>query len=224
MTIRNAVEAIDADFPNQFSDERKTGWVSQVEHQIISEIMLLNPADYENYHWAYDADRELVLPEPYAQLYTLYLAAQMHLAYHEADNYQNTMQLFNAVWDECSRWYADTYRPAELALEGRARPMPIETWRQGETITIEFVLPYEAEQIKALSVRLISYDRQNTYTLENMTIEGRSARLTLSSDTTAAMATGVWQGIALLTTTEDVTMQSGAAYRMRIVDVSYGVI
>lgn len=224
MTIRNAIAAVDADYPNSFSDDRKTAWVSQVEHQIISEIMLLNPADYEDYHWAYDADRELVLPEPYAQLYTLYVIAQMHLAYHEADNYQNTMMLFNAVWDECCAWYAYTYRPAELAPELRARPTPIETWRQGETIAIDFVLPYDAEDVQDLVVMLVSYDSQITRTLDDMQISGTTARLTLDAETTAGMATGIWKGVATITGVNGVTMQSSEAYVMRIVDVRAGLM
>lgn len=224
MTIRNAISVIDADFPNTFDAERKTGWISRCEKQIISEIMLLNPADYDDYHWAYDADRELVMPEPYAQLYTLYVIAQLHLAYHEADNYQNTMQTYNAVWDECAGWYADTYHPARVEPFLRARPTPIETWMQGETIAIDFVLPYDAANVQALTVQLVSYDSQIMRTLDDMQISDTTARLTLDAETTAGMATGIWKGVATITDVNGVTMQSSEAYVMRIVDVRAGLM
>lgn len=224
MTIRNAISVIDADYPNTFDEERKTGWISRCEKQIISEIMLLNPADYDDYHWAYDADRELAMPEPYAQLYTLYVIAQMHLAYHEADNYQNTMQLFNRVWTECCGWYADTYRPAELDPFLRARPVPIETWMQGETIAIDFMLPYDAEDVQDLAVMLISYDGMITRTKDDTTLSGMTARLTLDAETTAGMATGIWKGVVTIADINSVTMQSSEAYVMRIVDTRAGLM
>lgn len=224
MTIRGAIRVIDADYPNTFDEERKTSWISRCEKQIISEIMLLNPADYDNYHWAYDADRELAMPEPYAQLYTLYVIAQMHLAYHEADNYQNTMQLFNRVWTECCGWYADTYRPAELEPFLRARPVPIETWMQGETIAIDFMLPYDAEDVQAITMTLVSYDAEIVKTLADMDVEGMTARVTLDAETTASMPTGIWRGVVMITGTDGVTTQSTEAYTMRIVDVRLGLM
>lgn len=224
MTIRNAISVIDADFPNTFDAERKTGWISRCEKQIISEIMLLNPADYDDYHWAYDADRELVMPEPYAQLYTLYVIAQLHLAYHEADNYQNTMQTYNAVWDECAGWYADTYHPARVEPFLRARPTPIETWMQGETIAIEFMLPYDAENVSAIAMTLVAYDAEIVRTKDDMALSGSTARVTLDAETTAGMPTGIWRGVVLVTDTDGTTIQSTEAYTMRLVDVRAGLM
>lgn len=219
MTIRSIISTIDADTPNSFSKERKTGWISRCEKQIISEIMLLNPAEYDDYSWDYDADRELVLPEPYTQLYALYVAAQMHLAYQEADGYQNTMQIFNTVWDDCCAWYADTYSPANLAPEDRARPVPIETWVQGETITIEFTLPYDQSSIAEIVLTLIAYNSELVRTSADMEISGSVARLTLDSSVTAGMPTGIWRAVVMVTDTAGVTVHSAQAYTMRLVDV-----
>lgn len=221
MTIREAIAYIDETFPNQFSEERKTEWIDRCEKMIVSEIMLLDPRKHETYRWAYDADRELIAPAPYDRLYTLYLEAQHYLASHEASDYQNTMQLFNSAWDDYSIWYADRYEPAQLAPPLRPRPAPIETQVQGETITIRFTLPYDSGLLGALEVVMTHAQGQSVYGMDALALDGQTATLTLSQETTLAMPVGIWSIHIIGADKDGVRFESHEPMQMRLIDTAY---
>ena len=95
---------------------------------------------------------------------------------------------------------------------------------QGETIAIDFMLPYDAEDVQAITMTLVSYDGEIVKTLADMDVEGMTARVTLDAETTASMPTGIWRGVVMITGTDGVTTQSTEAYTMRIVDVRLGLM
>lgn len=57
-------------------------------------------------------DIELLVNPPHDKLYRSYLAAQIDYANGEYDKYANTMQMFNAHYNEFLRWFMVNYRPA----------------------------------------------------------------------------------------------------------------
>lgn len=113
MTLERAIELADGMKPNAFADEIKTQWVSEVEGMIQTEIMLHSSADIIVYSYHEDAQKELLASPPHDKIYWVYLAAMIDFANGEYGKYQNTMQMFNACFAEYTRWYADTYAPAQ---------------------------------------------------------------------------------------------------------------
>ena len=57
---------------------------------------------------------ELLVEPPHSKLYAEYVMARIDYANGEYDKYENSMQMFNAFWGEFSRWFARTYRPADM--------------------------------------------------------------------------------------------------------------
>ena len=56
---------------------------------------------------------ELLVSAPYHKIYYTYVMAMIDFANGEYNRYQNTMALFNSFFDCFTRWYAQTYRPAD---------------------------------------------------------------------------------------------------------------
>ena len=56
---------------------------------------------------------ELLVSAPYHKIYYTYVMAMIDFANGEYNRYQNAMALFNSFFDCFTRWYAQTYRPAD---------------------------------------------------------------------------------------------------------------
>lgn len=149
MTIRQVIALVNAVQDNDLPEEVKCRWISECEARIWSSVMLQDPMAFVPYEWQYDADRELLMPAPYDELYGAYLSARIYLAYHEAQNYQNAMTAYNKLLDQTSIWYAKTYDPSH----GGCMPIiEVPTVVQGETVTVAFSLPYSSTALSALQV------------------------------------------------------------------------
>ena len=62
---------------------------------------------------AQDLGSTLLAEEPYDDLYTWWLQAQVDLANGEYDRAQNTMAMFNALWTQFVCWYCQRYDPVQ---------------------------------------------------------------------------------------------------------------
>ena len=116
-TVREIIDYADRIKPNAFSDEDKVMWMNEIEGRIMREIFLMSEAD--RYEFTKDRvyadenpDRVLV-EVPYDNIYGLYLAAQIDYANGEYNKYNNTMQAFNAAMIAFTKYFADTYAPAD---------------------------------------------------------------------------------------------------------------
>lgn len=113
MKLSDAISRADALKPNAFSPEAKTAWLSEVEGDVQTKVLLFAPEEVISYSWERDANKELLVTPPHDKLYVEYLAARIDYANGEYDKYANTMQMFNAFWNEFVAWFANTYRPAD---------------------------------------------------------------------------------------------------------------
>lgn len=189
MTIRDVIEYVDEIHDNEFSDELKCRWVSECEARIWSGIMLLEPLEYVPYEWQYDADRALLMPAPYDEIYTAYLHAKIYLAYHEAQNYQNAMAAFNKLFDQTSIWYAKAYDPAH---GGQMEIMEVPTIVQGETAAVAFTLPYDHTALSTLrAVVTAGGAAVATFEMADMELSGTEAVFTLSEEQSLQLPVGI---------------------------------
>ena len=189
MTIREVIAYVDEIHDNEFSDDLKCRWVSECEARIWSGIMLLDPLAYIGYEWQYDADRSLLMPAPYDEIYTAYLHAKIYLAYHEAQNYQNAMAAFNKLFDQTSIWYAKVYDP----VHGGCMEIPeVPTIVQGETAAVAFTLPYDHTALSAL--RAVVSDGSGEILrveLGEMDLSGQEAVFTFSQEQSLSLPVGM---------------------------------
>ena len=189
MTIRDVIAYVDEIHDNEFSEALKCRWVSECEARIWSGIMLQPPQSFDNYEWQYDADRTLLMPPPYDEIYPAYLHAKIYLAYHEAQQYQNAMAAFNKLYDQTAIWYAKTFDPAHGGCMEVVEP---ETIVQGETVTIAFTLPYDATALGSLRATISANGRQLlTIEREQMTLSGDEALFALTQSQSLDLPVGI---------------------------------
>lgn len=201
MTIREAIAFTDEIFPNTFSNETKTRWLSQCDAEIWNDVMLLPAYAFPGYRWQSDADRPLLVPEAYEMLYVYWLSAQMHKAYQEIAEYSNDAQLYNATRRRFVIWYADTFDPAH----GGMMPLPpVTTIRRGETATILIGwLPYKPEDIDTLRVMFTNANGDSfSLNKSDLTLGTDYVSYTFTTAQSLALTPGIYD-IAIGGTTND---------------------
>ena len=101
MTIAQAIERIDDLKYNTYSTHQKLQWLNQLEQMICCNILATHegaaaPAAFDD---DTPMDTPLLAQAPYEELYVHYLAAQMDYHNGEFDRYNNTMAMFQALFD-----------------------------------------------------------------------------------------------------------------------------
>jgi hypothetical protein len=81
MTVEKLLELTDATRENTLCDDVKLRWICDVEGRILCEIFGISP---EEVKLPVGGDAVLVLPDPYADVYLLYLVAMIEFT---AGNY-----------------------------------------------------------------------------------------------------------------------------------------
>jgi len=120
MRICDVIEHVDEIKPNAFSDQVKLNWLNALEGRLISDVLLLSPLP--PYTMERDWNSYLLLDPPYDDLYVLWLEAQVDRANNEYNRYANTLAIFNGYYANFTRWFAETYAPAQGYNPGRTRP------------------------------------------------------------------------------------------------------
>lgn len=220
MTIREAVEFVDEVFPNTFSNERKTQWLSQCDAEVWTDVMLQPAGRFSGYRWAEDADLELIAPEAYEMMYVYWLQAQMHMAYQEIAEYTNAAQQYNHLRARFAIWYADTYDPAH---GGRMTLIRIPTIRQGETATLVFTLPVSPDEIA--SVTGVLYGDEGEYgrwEKTDMEIDGMTAAVEMTSEETLALPVGIAWFSAVCVLTDGRRAEAQEPMKLRVCATALG--
>jgi len=106
MTVAGIIQQYNAERPNSIDDELKVGWLRKVEQMIISEVItqhehdlndtskmsmsvsgstlfIQNAGDLTEHIASFGMDTELLVPEPYDDLYLYYL--DQRIAYNNND-------------------------------------------------------------------------------------------------------------------------------------------
>ncbi|MGF6376850.1 hypothetical protein M2140_001928 [Clostridiales Family XIII bacterium PM5-7] len=94
--------------PNPYTQELLLGWLNDIEAKIQTEALETKPEGVHIYELPQDLDAEMILPRPYDECYKLYVQAQIDFALQEFGTYNNTMQMFNAAFNEAKKYYVST--------------------------------------------------------------------------------------------------------------------
>ena len=126
MTIQEAIDRVDILKPNHFTFEDKVKWLSQLDGQIYSDIILAHEkaegtpdsfAGYDNDTWP---DVELLVPFPYSDdIYVYYLAAQIDLGNAEISKYNNDKTLYNTALQTYQNYYNRNHMPVQRVRDFR---------------------------------------------------------------------------------------------------------
>ena len=115
MTIAEAISKVDALIPNTYAPEDKLMWLSaldsRVKTQIIDTHQQTNPVYFYGYNSELDMESELLVKEPYDEMYLRWLEAQIHYHNSEDERYNNAIILFNNAYEGYKKHYTRNHMP-----------------------------------------------------------------------------------------------------------------
>lgn len=107
MLISDAIKEADRLKPNSFTTEDKLRWLERLEKRICNEILshYTTPAPTVEPFTTEDLSRELIVPDPYDEIYIHWLCAQMDYYEREMDSFNAANMMFEAVFVQYRNWY-----------------------------------------------------------------------------------------------------------------------
>ena len=121
MKIRDVIEQVDRLRRNTYEQKDKIRWLSQldwrVKHQVIDTSKEGESMAFSGYNEDTDPDTELLVAEPYDEIYLRYLEAQIEYYDQQEDRYNNAIALFDEAWDRFAKWYIRTHTAKTYKLK-----------------------------------------------------------------------------------------------------------
>lgn len=109
MTIIQAINKIDELKPNTYSQEEKTAWLSTVEGNIKRNIIDTHEGgediEFDGYDSDTPVDTEMIVYEPYDELYVLWLECMIDYTNGEYVKYNNAALRFNDMQQQFANYY-----------------------------------------------------------------------------------------------------------------------
>ena len=118
MTINMAISEAQTLRPDAAPDSIKTRWLSELDGKIMRETMLRG--DFTPYKFPDDAEKTLVVKEPYDNIYPLYIIAMSDFFSGEMENYSASATLFDTAYAEFRKNYIRNNMPplTSVKIEG----------------------------------------------------------------------------------------------------------
>lgn len=115
MTISKAIQYVDTNKPNAFSNEDKVNWLSELDAEIAGNIMHMSNADLQNFQYDAedDMDSELLITFPHDKIYPQFLMAKIDEMNGEYNRFSNSSVLYNASYNDFVRWFLETWDPVQ---------------------------------------------------------------------------------------------------------------
>lgn len=114
MTVIEAISKLDARKFNTYDQETKVGWLSALDAR-VKNIVAAHEGDDGTVFSGYNADedlhRQLLVQEPFDDLYIHYMEAQIDLGNGEGDGYNAAITLYNALFSDFRAWYGRNHMP-----------------------------------------------------------------------------------------------------------------
>ena len=130
MTIHEAIHKIDSLKHNTYSQEDKLQWLSRLDAMVKTHILDTHQgqtAPFTGYGEDTDPNTELLVPEPYAEIYLRWLEAQMDYHNGEYGKYNNAMDMFQAAYRGFENYYNRTHMPkgSKIRYFGESAPASV---------------------------------------------------------------------------------------------------
>lgn len=117
MTVAQALEIAGRMQPHAVDEADLLRWLTSLDGQIYREVLLAHedaPEAPEAYGQD-DGERVLLVREPYAELYPLYLAAKIDYQHAELERYNNSMVMYQTALAAYTSWYTRAHMPLRVA-------------------------------------------------------------------------------------------------------------
>ena len=118
MTIKDCIDIVDNQKPNQYSVKDKVMWLSFLDETIINDVL----KTHEGYDGRYDLftgyseDKltiTLIAPSPYDRIYPQYLKMRIDGENGETARYNNSRVMFNSYMQEYKKYYNKMHMPID---------------------------------------------------------------------------------------------------------------
>ena len=109
MTILEAINTVDGQKFNTYTTVEKLAWLSRLD-SLVKRMIIDTHEGWESVSFGgYDdktpMDTELLVPEPFDEIYLLWLEARIDYANGEYDKYNNSITMYNAAYDAYANYY-----------------------------------------------------------------------------------------------------------------------
>ena len=115
MTIIEAINIIDSLKHNTYSKNDKIRWLSKLDSMAKRLVIDTHEGGSGVFFTGYNADTDLntsmLIPEPFDDAYLRWLEAQIDYANGEYKKYNNSIMMFNDIWDGYKNYYNRTCMP-----------------------------------------------------------------------------------------------------------------
>lgn len=128
MTIKECIDIVDNNKPNQYTIKEKVMWLTFLEQIIINEVLKTHEGydgRYDNFE-GYSEDKlsvTMIVPSPYDKLYTEYIKMMIDKENGEIARYNNSMTVYNTYMLEYRKYYNKTHLP--LSVLSKKNPAPL---------------------------------------------------------------------------------------------------
>ena len=114
MKIIEAINQIDSMKHNTYSQDNKVAWLSRLDMMVFNHIIKTHEGDAT--FTGYDEvtklhETELLVPEPYDEVYLRWMEAQIDYYNGEYEKYNNAIEMFNTVFNSYQNHYNRTHKP-----------------------------------------------------------------------------------------------------------------
>lgn len=117
MKLTEAVMRVQTLKPSQYSIEDMTRWVSELDGLLYKEYVTWHEGVEDVAHGPYDpiedAETELMVPDPYSDVYIKYLMAQIDFYNYEISRYNQSMIMYNSALSAYTDWLNRNYMPKQ---------------------------------------------------------------------------------------------------------------
>lgn len=132
MTVREAIDRANALKPNQYDDDLKMTWLSELDSRIYNDIFLTHEDNPYTLVGTVTKENEIAFPytddatmllaeEPYDVLYVSYIKAKIDEYNEETTRYANSAAEYNSQYQDYARYYNRKHMPISRVLP---RPIP----------------------------------------------------------------------------------------------------
>lgn len=114
MTIRQAIDRVDALKFNTYHQTDKIQWLSRLDWNILHGILELHDGtntDFTGYDDNTDPNTQLLVPPPYDEVYIRWLEAQIDYHNGEYDKYNASITMYNTAFEAFANYYKRSHMP-----------------------------------------------------------------------------------------------------------------
>jgi hypothetical protein len=115
MKIDEVINVVDALKPNAYTKEEKIRWLSNLDSRVKVQIMDVHEdnqhTDFKGYDDLTKLETELLVSEPYDEMYLRWLEAMIDYNNGDDDRYNSAIILFNSAYESYKRYYTRTHTP-----------------------------------------------------------------------------------------------------------------